>query len=81
MKDPKDKTTADLITKRGRGRPPKEDALSMAERSKAYRERKAAAGEPVRISPVQYAEVVAERDALRIQVRELRAQLRAKSRQ
>lgn len=38
MKDPSDKNTA----KRGRGRPPKADALSPAERAKRYRERQAA---------------------------------------
>lgn len=46
MKQPEDNKTAELAldTKRGRGRPAKEDALTPAERAKRYRDSKRASG-------------------------------------
>jgi hypothetical protein len=43
MKKSDDNKTLNLPTKRGRGRPPKEDALTPAERAKRYRDAKRAA--------------------------------------
>lgn len=46
MKDNRDPGTLDLLgsAKRGRGRPPKADSLSNAERQRRYRERRKAQG-------------------------------------
>ncbi len=38
MKDPKDRATGDLLVKRGRGRPRKDNPKSAALRNKEYRE-------------------------------------------
>lgn len=40
MKDEHDQSTPDMLTKRGRGRPRKVDAMSEAERARGYRQRK-----------------------------------------
>lgn len=40
MKNDRDNATPDILHKRGRGRPRKPDALTPAERSRRYRQRK-----------------------------------------
>jgi len=49
MKHPEDTKTIDMMPapKRGRGRPPKADAMTPAERTRAYRARLAESGRPI----------------------------------
>lgn len=64
MKQPEDTKTLDLLgsTKPARGRPPKPDALSGAERSRRFRAARKAAGVPV--GKVDRAELVALQEQL-----------------
>lgn len=44
MRDPNDKSTGELLPKRGRGRPKTDTAMTDAERARRYRERRALNG-------------------------------------
>lgn len=61
MRDATDVFTGDLLGKRGRGRPRKPDAMSGAQRAKAYRDRKAGAVVRPEALPVRVPAVVQPR--------------------
>jgi len=76
MVDPLDPGTLalPLTFKRSRGRPRKPNALTAAERARRYRARKKTLATHV-VSLAVHSEVVQERDAAVLQVRQLRAEL------
>lgn len=61
MRDATDVFTGDLLGKRGRGRPRKPDAMSGAQRAKAYRDRKAGVAVRPQASPVRAPSMVQPR--------------------
>ena len=76
MVDPRDPGTLalPLTFKRSRGRPRKPNALTAAERARRYRARKKTLETHV-VSLAVHSEVMRERDAAVMQVRQLRAEL------